>query len=262
MLNPSERVIENIQTAPTRMKRVDEILGEQRLLYFAQGLARLLAHMESLSGSLCEVVESRDIRTDIVIQIINAATELETGWNAIRLANIPASQRQGRVAFELIAVTVLAALPLPTLRNLPREVPLARCLQDNPDKTVIDCYRPTPKDTGNTPVAEPLLQATQFFSSFLDVAERLLGIPKQLVDEIRSYRKQVQHPASHGTAELSSYHFEAFQGEAAGAVFDKRRSESYIFAADELGKLAHLLADILDHVTRYLLKSKGVATYR
>lgn len=261
MLNPPERVIQNIQSTPTQMKRVDEILGEQRLLHFAQGLARLLAHVESSSGSLCGAMKDRGTRTDVMMQIINAATELETGWNVIRLANIPASQRQGRVAFELIAVAVLAVLPLPTLKNLPREVHLARCLQDNPDKTVIECYRPTLKDKGNTQVAEPLLDATKFFSSFLDIAERLLGIPKQSVDEIRAYRKQVQHPASHGTAELSSYHFEAFQhGGAAGTVFDKRRSESYILAADKLGNLAHLLADILDHVTHYLLKSKGVTT--
>ena len=258
-LNPPERVIDNILTASARMSRVDEVLGKQRLQRFAQRISRILTHIEPSADGLCKVVKDKDTQVEIVIQLINAATELETAWNVIRLGNIPASQRQGRVASELVAVAVLMALPTSTLRSLPRKVPLARCLQDHPDKTVVDCYKPVIENRNEFQVAEPLLMATQFFASFLMVAETLLGIPKQTVEAIRDYRKQVQHPASHGTADLFSYHFEAFGGGAAGAVFDKKRVESYILAADELSNITHLLADILDWLTRYMVNSKESA---
>lgn len=259
ILNPPERVIDNIQTASARMSRVDEVLGEQRLQRFAQGISRILTHIEPSADGLCKAVEDKDTQVEIVIQLINAATELETAWNVIRLGNIPASQRQGRVASELVAVAVLMSLPASTLRSLPRKVPLACCLQDHPDKTVIDCYKPVAKDRNGLQVVEPLLMTTQFFTSFLMVAETLLKIPKQTLEAIRDYRKQVQHPASHGTAELFSYHFEAFRGGAAGAVFDKKRVESYVLAADELSNITRLLADILDWLTHYIANSKESA---
>ena len=149
------------------------------------------------------------------------------------------------------------ALPVSTLKDLPRRVPIARCLQDHPDKTVIDCYKPIIKNRdGELQVIEPLLRAPEFFTSFLIVAEILLNMPNQTVEMIRNHRKKVQHPASHGSAELFSYHFEAFRGKAAGAVFDKERVESYRFAADEIGNVAHLFADILDFVTHHLIDLK------
>ncbi len=253
ILNPPERVISNIQTVTNRMSSVDEILGKQRLEYFAHGISRILSHIEPSIENLSKVVENKEIQTEIVILLINAATELETAWNVIRLCNIPASQRQGRIASELIAMIVVMSLPVPTLKSLPRKIPISRCLQDHPDKTVIDCYKSVSQSKSDKLlVTEPLLKATEFFSSFLMVAETELNIPIHIVEMLRNYRKQVQHPASHGSEELTSYHFEGFQGGAAGTIFDKKRKNSYILAADEIGNIAHLLADILDIVTNYL----------
>jgi hypothetical protein len=257
ILNTPERVIDNIRRTSARMSRVDNALGDQRLQHFAQGISRILMHIEPSADGLCSVLEDSDTQVEIVIQLINAATELETAWNVIRLGNVPASQRQGRVASELVAVAVLMALPTSDLRNLPRKVPIARCLQANPGKTVIDCYKPTIKDGDESQAVKPLLMTTDLFTSFLMVSETLLKIPKQTVESIRNYRKQVQHPASHGTAELFSYHFEAFRSGPAGAVFDEERVESYAFAADELSELAHLFADILERVTYHTAESKG-----
>jgi hypothetical protein len=256
MLNPPERVAENIRVAPERMSRVDEVLGERRLQQFAQGVSRILAHIEPSAATLNGVVRDKDIQAEIILQLISAATELETGWNTIRLANIPSAQRQGRVASELIATAVLMAIPLARIRGLPRKVPVARYLQEYPDKTVIDLQKPVPKEKDGVRITEPLLKATEFFASFLAVAETVLKIPKQKVDEIRAYRQQVQHPASHGSAVVPLYHFEAFRGGPVGAVFDKERTKSYCFEADQLTNLTHLFADVLDWTARWVSETE------
>jgi len=256
LLNPPQRVINNIQTATSRMRKMDKVLGVNRVQKFAQEVSRILYHTEPTGDGLCSVIESHDTKTEIVIQLINTATELETAWNVTRLGNIPASQRQGRVAHELIAVTVLMALPSSSIKGLPPEVPLARCLQKYPNKTVVDCYKNIVKEKGVVRKVDPLLKTTDFFTSFLMTLELLLNVSDEIVEAIRTYRKKVQHPASHGSRELFAYHFEAFDGRAAGAVFSQDRISSYVHAADDVINISCQLADILDLVVNYLRENE------
>lgn len=253
--NSSQRVKDNIRTASSRMRRVDNLLGEQRLHEFARGVARILAHGEPSRDGLCAALVDRGARLEVFIQLFNAAVELETAWNAVRLCNVPASQRQGRVACESIAVGILFSLPTSTIRSLPREVPLAKWLQDHRDKTAVDAYKPLPPTAGQPQSTQPPVNATQFFSSFVKVAEVVLCLPPAVVQSIRQYRKRVQHPASHASAELYTFHFETLASGAAGALFDPKRSDTYVHAADDLTQIAHLLADILDRATQYIAPS-------
>jgi hypothetical protein len=257
ILNPAQRVIENIRTAPATMRLVDEVLGDQRLEQFAWGVSRILVHADpSSEDGLCSVIGSKDTQLEVCIQLFNAGTELQTGWNSIRLANIPASQRQGRVACESVAVAAIFSLPTSSLLgSLPKKDPLAKCLRSHPDKTAIDCYKPAPTGDDDPRCMQPVVRATQFFNSFLSVAELELEIRKEVIDSVKLYRKVVQHPASHGSAELGSYHFETIIGGAAGAVFDRKRADSYLQAAHGLTAITHLLADILDRVTNYVADS-------
>jgi hypothetical protein len=234
------------------MRRVDDLLGEQRLQQFARGVARILAHAGPSGEGLCAVLVDERACLEVLIQLFNAATELETAWNAVRLCNVPASQPQGRVACESIAVGVLFAVPTQTLRSLPSKVPLARWLQDHPHKTAVDAYDPIPPSADQPQSTPPALKATQFFSSFVKVAEQVLSLPGEIVQSITEYRQRVQHPASHGSAELFTYHFETMPLGAAGAVSDPNRSATYVHAAEDLTEIAHLLADILDRATQNL----------
>jgi hypothetical protein len=253
MLNTPERVIDNISAASGIMRAVDGLVGDERLRGFAVALSRVLAHTQTSGSGLCSVVPNGDARLEIFVQVFNAATELQTAWNCLRLANVPASQRQGRVAMESIGIAIVFCLPLSVLlEELPTKHHLAKWLRSHPDKTAIDAYKPQLKSEDEPQDTGPAVLATQFFSSFLSVAEVELQMPAETVQGMREYRKWVQHPASHGSAELSAYHFQTLLSGAAGALFDPERADTYVNAADDLSQIAHLLADILDWATHYL----------
>jgi hypothetical protein len=253
VLNSPERVVSNILAAGRIMHEVDGILNKERFLRFAVGVSRILAHSQPSLNGLCSVVANEDARLEIFVQIFNSATELQTAWNCLRLANVPASQRQGRVAMESISVAIIFCLPVSVLlEGLPTKDHLAKWLRSHPHKTAIDAYKPQPKSEDEPQETGPAVLATQFFKSFLAVAEVELQMPAETVQGMREYRKWVQHPASHGSAELSVYHFETLVSGAAGALCDPERADTYVEAADDLTQIAHLLAEILDWATHYL----------
>jgi hypothetical protein len=253
VLNRPERVVNNILAADRIMHEVDGILKKERLLRFAVGVSKILAHAQPSLNGLCGVVCNDDAKVDVFAQIFNSATELQTAWNCLRLANVPASQRQGRVATESIATAVVFSLPVrDLLRGLPRNDHLAKWLRDHPEKTAIDAYTPPAWSEDNPQAVGPAMKTTQFFNSFLKLAEAELEMPAEAVEDLRVYRKWVQHPASHGSAELSAYHFQTFVSGSVGALFDPQRADTYIQAATDLIGIANLLADILDLGAHYL----------
>lgn len=253
-LNTPERVVDNILSAYRIMRAVDGVLGNERLQEFAVEVSRILAHAEPSQNGLCSVVANEGAQFEVFVQVFNSATELQTAWNCLRLANVPASQRQGRVALESIGVAIVFSLPTSSLlRGLPPEDRLAKWLRAHPDKTPIDGYEPVAKSEGEAQRVGPAVKATQFFNSFLKMAEGELQMPADAVQSIREYRKRVQHPASHAAPELYRYHFETLVSGAAGAVFDPKRADTYVQAANDLTKIAHLLTGILDWVTHYLV---------
>jgi hypothetical protein len=253
VLNTPERTVDNISAACRIMRAVDGVLGDERLQEFAVGVSRILSHTQPSGSGLCSVVSNKDARLEVFKQVFNSATELQTAWNCLRLANVPASQRQGRVAMELIGIAIVFSVPVSILlEGLSTKDPLAKWLGAHPGKTAIDAYKPPARREDEPDHTGPAVLATQFFNSFLDVAEVELQIPADAVRGIRDYRRAVQHPASHGSAELSAYHFETLVSGAAGALFDPERADTYVEAADDLTQIAHLLADILDWATHYL----------
>jgi hypothetical protein len=253
VLNRPERVVNNILAAGRIMHELDAILNKEKLLGFAVGVSRMLAHAQPSLNGLCSVVPDEDTRLEIFAQIFYSATELETAWNCLRLANVPASQRQGRVAMESIAAAIVFSLPVPVLlRGLPRNDCLAKWLRDHPGKTAIDAYAPPAWCEDEPQRMGPALRTTQIFNSFLNLAEAELEMRAEAVQALKEYRKWVQHPASHGSAELSAYHFQTFVSGSVGALFDPQRADTYIKGASDLIDIAHLLADILDLGTHYL----------
>ena len=154
---------------------------------------------------------------------------------------------------ELIGTAIVFSLPVSVLlRGLPTQDRLAKWLRGHPDKTAIDAYKPLAWSEGELQRTAPAVKATQFFNTFLELAEAELQMPAEAIQGLREYRKWVQHPASHGSAELSAYHFETFVSGAVGALFDPERADTYVQAADDLTQIAHLLADMLDLGTHYL----------
>jgi hypothetical protein len=253
VLNRPERVVNNILAADSIMHEVDGILNKERLLRFAVGVSRILAHAQPSLDGLCSVVHDEDARLEVFAQIFNSATELETAWNCLRLANVPASQRQGRVAMESIGTAIVFSLPVPVLlKELPRNDFLAKWLRNHPEKTAIDAYTPPAWDDDEPQRMGPAVRTTQIFNSFLTLAEAALEMPAEAVEGLKEYRRWVQHPASHGSAELSAYHFQTFASGSVGALFDPQRADTYIKGASDLIDIAYLIADILDLGTRYV----------
>jgi hypothetical protein len=254
MLNPPELIIGNIQSMPSRMQKVDVVLGEERLRAFAVALSRLLQHAETRDGSLSGCCMDSTTSAEVAFEIIEAAAELEIGWNVIRMANVPASQRQGRVAFELIGIAVLLALPVRKLRELPASRnPLLRRLQREPNTNVrTHCnYRLIVRD--GRPVSLPPMKATDLFESFLDIMERLLGVNTNWIEGVKQYRREVQHPASHGSADLFQYHFQdTTRDMRAGNVLSEARIPTLQAGADDFIRLVENLVNLLDNVARSL----------
>ena len=253
VLNTPERIVDNIQAACRIMREVDGIVDNEKLREFAVGVSRILAHTQPSQNGLCSIVADEDAQFEIFVQVFNSATELQTAWNCLRLANVPASQRQGRVAMESIGMAIVFSLPVSVLlRVLPPKDRLAKWLRDHPDKTAIDAYKPLARSEDEPQHMGPEVMATQFFNSFLKMAEGELQLPADTVRGMREYRTWVQHPASHASAQLYTYHFETLVSGAAGALFDPERADTYAEAANDLTDIARLLADILDWVTHYL----------
>ena len=247
-LNPAERVLANVRGAPERMARVDGVLGNDRLLRFAESVSQLLLNAQSDAFGLT-LLESGESRSLVVANMVHAATEFETAWNAIRLCNIPASQRHGRVATEFCARATVLAVPLDLIKSLPLKAPLAKALQATPAKTVLDLIE---MRVGESPedVHEPELRATDVFFSFRMLLEET-GFRQNRLQALLDYRREVQHPASHGSSHALAYHFEEWTGGSAGAVFRTEREDSYKSAADQVIALADLMTEALAHVTRH-----------
>jgi hypothetical protein len=208
-----------------------------------------LYHIEPKLTGLASILTDTDFGADLTTLLISAATELETAWNVLRLANIPAAQRQGRIATEFIALAVLIFVPREELASLPKKkAPISKALQKYPGKSIIQLAEPIQVDPNDPRKGEPLVRATEVFTSFLFVAEKILGVPSEIVTGIGDYRKYVQHPASHGSREVIWDHFEGFntRTKSAGAYLTRKRYPSIRFEADQIINLAQFIVDILD----------------
>lgn len=248
MLNPPDKILKNLNDAPERMRVVDRWLGPEVASRFAAALSSLLRHIEPETGGLVDLFADKSVQAEFVIQIVNCATELEAAWNSIRLSNIAAARRNLRVALELIAVAVLMCLPLDQIRKLPSKLTLVKYLQHHPDATVSSAYSVVVEFEDGIPIAKVPIQATEFFTAFVAAGQEILAIPSELMDGLKSYRKNVLHPASHGSADLLAYHFKGFESTNwhAGAVLDPSRRDSLIETAIEVAGVAEILVKFLD----------------
>jgi hypothetical protein len=260
--NTPERVAENFQITSFTMMKVDEVLGIRRLTRFSKNISRILFHIEPKLDGLASYIDDRSIGAEITKHLISCTTELETAWNNLRLANIPAAQRQGRVASEFVSNVILLCIPKSVLISLPRKIPISKALTDHPELEVKDLFVPRPFDPTDLRKVKPILKATQLFSSFLHVGESVVKIPEETIEGIKNYRTYVQHPASHGSSEVIQFHFDAFntRTKRAGAFVTPKRHASFRFEGDQLVALSALIADILDWtVENYLSCGNGDA---
>jgi hypothetical protein len=244
------------------MHKADQVLGIRRLQRFCRAISRILYHIEpSLEGLNAHFRESR-LGADITTLLISSATELETAWNVLRLANTAAARRQGRVACEFVAVAVLLAIPREELAKLPKkQAPISYALRQNPSMSVLDLYEANPANGSSSSRSGLFVPASRFFKSFLYVAEQILKMSSETIQGLGDYRDHVQHPASHGSSDVIWQHFEGFSArrKEAGAFLVGRRHPSIRFEGDQTINLAVLLADILDWTSYRYLQSKGDA---
>jgi hypothetical protein len=204
-------------------------------------------------------IPSRDQQARVMVAVMNAATELETGWNLLRLANLPASQRQCRVAAEFVAAACLSAIPAPVLRAQPASVPVAALLNKYPNATLEELMVPKIIGEGLDAEIKPAtLKAQDALESLFHLLSTPLGFPEERIQQFRKYRKQVLHSAAHGSAELTAYHFESFalsKPPRMGAYYSPDRDSSYAAQAAQLSGFTDLLADVLSRVASYILMS-------
>lgn len=260
--NTPKKVKSNIGAAALRMNKADQVLGIRRLEKFCHAVSRILYHVEPGLEGINAFQQETGYGADIATLLISSATELETAWNVLRLANTPAARRQGRVASEFVAVVVLLAIPRSELSNLPKkQAPISYALRQNPSMSVFDLYEATPDDAPSSSKSGLFLPTTKFFKSFLYVAEHILLIPPDTLQAMSDYREYVQHPASHGSSDVVWQHFEGFSSKRkeAGALLVRRRHPTIRFEGDQLIDLAALLADILDWTSYKYLQVKSDA---
>ena len=256
-LNPPSRIRNNLETAPIRMGKVDAYIAEETLTLFAVSTSRILEHTEVKAGTINNHIPM-PIASEVTLLLVSAASELETAWNVLRLANVSASRRQGRVAEELVALAVLVAVPIHVLQSLPSGYGLKGVIKKNPGRTVSELYRPIIKKQGRkTIVTDPPLKARDIYPAFLRICTQNLGLSDKVVQNLREYRDRVQHPASHASVDTWVLHFEGFEtiGRRAGAWFTKKRGSSYTQASEDLANLSGWMANILDQVAIELEKT-------
>lgn len=249
-LNPPSRVRNNLETASIRMQKVDMYIAEETLTLFTVSTSRILEHTEVKAGTINNHLP-KPIALEMTLLLISAASELETAWNVLRLANVPASRRQGRVAEELVALAVLVAVPIHVLQSLPSRFGLKRVIDENPGRAVSELYRPKIKKQGRkTIVTDPPLKAKDIYPAFLRICTQYLGFSDKVVQNFREYREKVQHPASHASVDTWVLHFEGFDAGSsrAGAWFNKERGSSYTQASEDLANLSGWMAKILDQL--------------
>lgn len=257
LLNTPVRVLQNLRDAVQRMSKIDKLLGEERIERFADAIANLLRHNETSVPGVCKSLSSMKVKAEVCSYIISAATEFETAWNTLRLANIPAMHRNARVASELVAMAVLNALPIKEIRSLDDNLKLPKLLRKNQTLNVPDVFKPRViEKTGGKEVEEPILQANECYASFIAALKNILQINPDIVKNLKEYRKTVHHSASHATHEVFSYHFEGFTGERAGAYYDPAREKSYLSAADDLIDVVKFHVYVLDTLSEHLSKQK------
>jgi hypothetical protein len=238
------------------MEKVDRVIGGDRLLLFAEAISDTMMHLEEDESSLCGCMP-RSQGAQVVVQIICAVTELETAWNNLRLSNVPAAHRQSRVAMECLALSVLMALPRRDLERLPKKLDFSKIILANPVKSIKDLISPGLSLQGQLlRREEPPLRGSAIYPAFLAAARDLLGLPVEVVENFRTYQRQVQHPASHASFDNFMRHFDAFVAEGrAGAFFTPERAETYCRVADDLINIATWMSEILEK-TRERLQSK------
>lgn len=254
-LNTAERFLQNLASAPSRMERLDELFRTPLVEKFARAVAGIVAHIESHNGCLNSCVRDKAAGLEVCMNLIGAATEFEAGWNLLRLANIPGAQRQGRVGSEFVGVAILHALPLASLRDLRTKNLLTKALKEDQGATVASLLNPhTFMEDGRARSEPPKIRGSDAFDASLVAIEELKVLREEDVKQLRSYRRNVQHAASHASCVVTSYHFEAFDGKRGGAFYDPNRNPSYLAAADELIRLCEFWKRVLSLVTDFLTK--------
>jgi len=237
------------------MKQLDDLLATPIAVRFAEAVAGIVRHIETHADCLNGCVRDTGAGLEVCLNLISAVTEFEAGWNLLRLANIPGTQRQGRVGSEFVGVAILHALPLASLRDLRTKNPLTKELKEDQDATVASLLNPRSSvEDGLAQPEPPKIRAGNAFDASLVAVEELKILAEEDVEQLRSYRRNVQHAASHASCVVTSYHFEAFDGKRGGAFYDPNRNPSYLAAADELTRLCEFWKWVLSHVTDSLWK--------
>lgn len=253
-LNPPERILKNIETAPLTLARVAEAIGAEQLILFAEALALLADHVQPDERTLVGSIRDKRLAADIVMHLVSAATEFETAWNTLCLANIPATHRQGRVATECVALAVMLSLPTHDLLKLSGRLVFVRRLKEDPTKPLAELISPTLRRVGKQrQKIEAPIRGPAVMEAFLRAAHDLLEIPPRRVEELRAYRDMIQNPSSHGSVETNSYHFQNYDGGPVGSAFRVDRIDSYRHEAEQLTNLVQLCSDLLDASARYLI---------
>ncbi|ABA88626.1 hypothetical protein Pcar_1379 [Syntrophotalea carbinolica DSM 2380] len=255
-LNSPDKIIANLRGAPERMHKVDSVLGDRTFTQFSEAIAKILRHSEVEQNCINQLLP-RELGADVCINLFSAAAEFETGINVLRLSNAPASQRQGRVASELIALSILIALPDKLIRRLPPKLQLVKKLSENPGKKVVDLYKTQMTFQGRKPIRiEPQVKGNMIYPAFLSALRNILNAPCEIVENLKLYRETVQHPASHASLEVGLFHFEGFDGGRSGATFMEERTDTYKNSVKDLTNLAIWHARALDATYRFLKDSE------
>lgn len=258
-LNTPARIIRGLDSVHRRIDEIDRVLGVELKVEFAEAVAALLLHIEPDAGGLVSTVASRQEQIHLVAGLIQASAEFDTGWNTVRLGNIPAAQRQGRVGTEFVAAGVLQSLPRSAIRQrLPKTDPLATLVRKYPTEAVADLMSPSLSAKGK--VVPARLLSMRAFNSFVTFVAGLPGISTDDVEWLQHYRKVVQNAASHGSSELIAYHFEGARvGKPlrGGAFFDPDRAESYRTAGRELNRVVHVLTRFLNAISSFISRTAG-----
>lgn len=245
-LNSPSRVLQSILNLPRTIAKIDLAI-EPHLEEFCVALSGLYRHAEAEEGALASVPRWKAGGAEVCMNIMCAATEFETGWNALRLANPPAALRQTRVGCEFVGIAGLYGFTVEDLLRLNPKLKLVKFLQEDIDRDLRSLLNPK-VDRSSGAVQPARLPALEAYKSFLAIAQELLGL-REDVQQFREYQRWHHHSAAHGDPMLAAYHFEGFEpGKRVGAYYSPERIPSYREGAERLTQAVQFMVVLLNKI--------------
>ena len=255
-LNTPKQIEHGFLNVDKRINQIQESIGKEKISTLSKQLADLLYHIQPDGDSLNKEVNSNKTQSHISIAITNASIELQSAYHFLTIGNIPSVFRQSRLANEFIAVAIFLAVPNKRLINIlsSKKHTMIAKLEEYEESSFWDLYEFKIKKMGKVIQRDnPVIKGNMVLKPFMDFLKIGLKIEQSEVQTLRKQIYDVQHPSSHGTLDIFTYHFmDVEKGNPVGINYSENKIPEYRNAMNYLIWHSHFLNKVLNKTCQFL----------